>query len=404
VIPGEQAHLYVAAITHPGMKGKNNEDRYAVSAHRVGEKNLTPSLLAIVADGVGGHRAGEVAAEMAVEIISQKVLESDASQAALTLREAIVQASQAIYEQATADHGRQGMSTTCACAWVIGSRLYTAAVGDSRIYLIRNQAIHQLTTDHTWVQEATEGGALTPEQARNHPNAHVIRRHLGSQQQVIPDLRLRLNPGENDAEAEANQGARLLPGDRLLLCSDGLTDLVEDEEILEAVTMWGKDEALERLVKLANGRGGHDNITIIALQMPPRSAVLPGATRRKRRSPLVFLILGLTTMIIVGGILIGSLFLAQNLAVPTVTATITSQPGITVAPFFQTTLPPVLTAPPESTPTPTVNLPTAATVTPGALPGSIGSPTANGRPTSGGPTYTPWPTNTPIPEVETGIP
>lgn len=404
MISGEQAHLYVAAISHPGMKGKNNEDRYAVSAHRLGEKDLTPSLLAIVADGVGGHRAGEVAAEMAVEIISQKVSESDASQAALTLREAIVQASQAIYEQAMADLRRQGMSTTCACAWVIGDRLYTASVGDSRIYLVRNQSIQQLTTDHTWVQEAIEGGALTPEQARNHPNAHVIRRHLGSQQQVVPDLRLRLDPGENDSQAEANQGMRLLPGDRLLLCSDGLTDLVEDEEILEALTIWGKDEALQRLANLANDRGGHDNITIIALQVPPRSVAVPGVIKRKRRSKLVFLILGLVTTMMVGSILIGTLLLAQNLAVPTVTATITSPPGITVAPFFQTTLPPALTASPENTPTPSVSLPAEATVTSGLSPGSNGSPTAVGLPTSGGPTYTPWPTNTLIPITETSIP
>jgi protein phosphatase len=103
--------------------------------------------------------------------------------------------------------------------------------GDSRLYLIRNGKALRLTTDHTWVQEAVEKGLITPDQARDHPNAHVLRRHLGSQIGVEPDFRLRMDPSQNNGQAVANQGMRLLPGDQLLLCSDGLTDLVEDEEI-----------------------------------------------------------------------------------------------------------------------------------------------------------------------------
>ncbi|HJW90043.1 MAG TPA: PP2C family serine/threonine-protein phosphatase, partial [Anaerolineales bacterium] len=270
MIPVDRAHLLVAAITHPGMRRRENEDRYAVSAYQISHDDPTPSLLAVIADGVGGHRAGEVAAELAVEIVSQVVAAGDAGHPLSTLQDAFLQAGQAIYAQSMSDPDRQGMSTTCVCAWVIGDRLFISSVGDSRIYLERGSKIHRLTTDHTWVQEALDSGALTPEQARNHPNAHVIRRHLGSQAPVVPDLRLRLSQSETDAQAEANQGTPLLPGDNLLLCSDGLTDLVADGEILAALAKGDLQEAVQELVNLANARGGHDNLTLIGIQGPGR--------------------------------------------------------------------------------------------------------------------------------------
>jgi protein phosphatase len=157
------------------------------------------------------------------------------------------------------------MGATCVCAWIIGNRLYTASVGDSRIYLIREHQIYQLTIDHTWVQEAIDHGMLTPDQARSHPNTHVIRRYLGSRSTVVPDVRLRLESYETDREAEENQGVLLKETDRLLLCTDGLTDLVSDREILGAMQTSSLDEAVQQLIHMANLRGGHDNITIVAL-------------------------------------------------------------------------------------------------------------------------------------------
>ena len=269
MIPVTEAHLYVAASTHPGMKGKNNEDRFAVSAHRLGQEERTPSLLAVICDGIGGHRAGEVAAEMAVETISRTVAESDGRQPLAILTQAFSNANQVIREQATSDLAQRGMGATCVCAWVIGFQLYTASLGDSRLYFIRGDTIRQITTDHTWIQEAIDFGALTPEQAVGHPNAHVIRRYLGAQNPMAPDFRLRLQPDETDEQAEANQGMRLLPGDRLLLCSDGLTDLVTKEEMLNALRSRERKAALDYLIDLANSRGGHDNITVIILEMPP---------------------------------------------------------------------------------------------------------------------------------------
>jgi protein phosphatase len=283
VIPAERAHLNVTAISHPGMTGKNNEDRYGVSAYTVDDEGGSASLLAVVADGIGGHRAGEVAAEVAVETISTAVAQSNASRPVEILREAVIRAGQIINGLAEEDPNQKGMGSTCACAWIIGSRLYTVSVGDSRIYLIRGDSIRQLTTDHTWVQEAIDHGILNPEDARSHPNAHVIRRYLGSRQEVVPDFRLRLHPDESDAAAEANQGTSLMPGDILLLSSDGLTDLVGEVEILAALRTRNTYGALEELVKMTNRRGGHDNVTILTLAVPlVERATIPVTVRQSR--------------------------------------------------------------------------------------------------------------------------
>src|SRR5512135_1150885 len=189
------ATLDVATVTHPGMAGKQNEDRLAVSSYQVSQEDLTPSVFAIVSDGIGGHRAGEVAAEMAVEKIGAMVARSDAGRPLEILDYAIQVASEAIVSKARDDIQRMGMGTTCACAWVIGDRLFTASVGDSRIYLLRNGALTQLTVDHTWVQEAVEKGILDPGEAHQHPNSHILRRYLGSSKTPQADIRMRLTAG-----------------------------------------------------------------------------------------------------------------------------------------------------------------------------------------------------------------
>src|SRR5512146_2059233 len=223
-----RAHLNVEAQTHAGMAGKNNEDRYAVASFVLDKDDRVPVLLAVLSDGIGGHRAGEVAAELAVERISQIVAKSSGKKPLETLSAAIAQASNEIYTQAQTNLERRGMGATCACAWIINDRLYTATVGDSRIYLIRDGVIQQVTTDHTWIQEALDKGVLKPEEAHGHPNAHVIRRYLGSPTPPKVDFRLRLDGHENDMRASSNQGTQLLERDQLVLCSDGLTDLVSD--------------------------------------------------------------------------------------------------------------------------------------------------------------------------------
>ncbi|MDX1438219.1 MAG: protein phosphatase 2C domain-containing protein, partial [Anaerolineales bacterium] len=194
MIPVETFPFKVSARSHEGRSGKNNEDRYAVSAFKVDEIDETPSVFAVVADGIGGHQAGEVAAEVAVTLINEEVASSDAATPIETLRAAIVKAGQVIRDKAESEQGKRGMGATCVCAWVIGDRLYTASVGDSRVYLIRDQDIQQLSTDHTWVQEAVDAGLLSTEQGSNHPNRNIIRRSLGSLESVEVDQDIQLTP------------------------------------------------------------------------------------------------------------------------------------------------------------------------------------------------------------------
>lgn len=387
MIPSERTHLQAVAATHPGMKGKKNEDRYGVSAHVIGYENPVPSTLAIVSDGIGGHRAGEVAAEMAVEIISRTISESDASQPQEALKEAVIAASQAIRAQADSDRSKQGMGATCACAWIIGDRLYATYVGDSRIYLVRQETIHQLSTDHTWIQEAIDIGLMTPSEAEGHPNRHVIRRFLGSETPPEVDMRLRLDPDDEDEQAEALQGMSLQPGDCLLLCTDGLTDLVEDWEILARLKHPVMEEALQGLIDLANRRGGHDNITMVALLMPEQfpSQIVPplmGETipvqmnvPRKRifsTRAVLFSCLGVVSLILMGVLAATTFGLLSLQADPTATPTPTQT---------------VSTATPTS-----LQATQVATNTNEALP----APATRTAPAQPRATYTAWPTSTPL--------
>jgi len=398
VIAAERPHLKVAAKSHPGMSGKNNEDRYAVSSYRLEDEdhNFIPVVLAVVSDGIGGHRAGEVAAEIAVETISQAVSTSSIQDPVQTLREAVIRASQTIYSQSERDVQHKGMGATCACAWIIGDRLYTIFVGDSRIYLVHANQIHQLSIDHTWIQEAIENGALTADQARGHPNAHIIRRYLGSRQTVEPDTRLRLEPAESDDQAEANQGLQLLPGDQVILCSDGLTDLVGPNEILALMNSTDQEASVEALIDLANQRGGHDNITIVALQIPEAVALATPVEAPFVRPRLIgWACLGVGALaLLVGAMLVGGLFLYANR--PANTSTL-SQGALTAGP--SQTLP-SLVATGRSTQTP-FNFVTPASG--GVLPSLAPLPSRTLLPVSAtateGPpllaaTLTPWPTNT----------
>jgi len=294
VIPVETPHLPVASESHPGETGKNNEDALSVTAYRLDPEG-TPALLAIIADGVGGHRAGEIASRMTVDIVSTHVGESSGHDPLGSLRSAVVEAGRAVSAAAEASAERQGMASTITVAWIIGKRLYTAYAGDSRIYLRRGGRVQQATIDHSWVQEAIEHHIISPEEARNHPHAHILRRYLGGQLEPQPDFRLRLAPGESDRQSLRHQGVTLAPGDQVLLCSDGLTDLVSAEEIGEALGRGTLAEAVSSLVVLARARGGHDNITVILIAVPDGRA----APRSRRRSRLGVFASAVTGLILI---------------------------------------------------------------------------------------------------------
>ena len=267
--PAGQPHLPSAGRSHPGLQRPNNEDRWALRAYQArAEDDSQPVLLAVLCDGVGGHLAGEVAAEMAVEHICSTAELSDGLDPQRILQDAMLQASQNIVKQSERTLHQTGMACTCVCAWIAGNRLYTASVGDSRIYLLHGLRFRQISIDHTWVQEAVEQGLLRPEQARRHPNAHAIRRCLGSAAPPEIDFRLRLSRHESDQQALGNQGLRLSAGDVVLLCSDGLSDLVENQELRAVLQAHPLEAALDELVHLALARGGHDNITLIGISVP----------------------------------------------------------------------------------------------------------------------------------------
>jgi serine/threonine protein phosphatase PrpC len=304
MISSEAPHLVVAALTHPGESGKNNEDRYAVAPLKQ-ESSGKPVLLALVSDGIGGHQAGEVAAQLTVETILKSVSRASGRNPIPQMRSAIAEASRAVSRAARESVERQGMGSTIAAALIIGERLYTANVGDSRIYLLRQGILHRLSTDHTWIQEALDHDVITPEEARNHPNAHVLRRHIGGSQEPQVDFRMHLRPGESDARAQANQGLRLRPGDQLLLCSDGLTDLVEDHEIADIMGDKPPSDCVARLIDLARERGGFDNITAVLLVAPPDFARGVGAGKARW---LGGVLIALLALILVVAIALGALW------------------------------------------------------------------------------------------------
>jgi serine/threonine protein phosphatase PrpC len=235
-----------AATTDPGLRRPDNEDAYLLDTERG---------LFCVADGMGGHAAGEVASRLAVEALAREMARPDAGAPLdARLRAAVAAANRAILEAAGRDPTLVGMGTTLtALALATDDRSFTIAhIGDSRAYLYRQGALTQLTADHTWVQQQVDAGLLTPEEARRHPLASMLTRALG-----ISD----------DPEVDIIHG-ELEPGDLILLCSDGLTGMVDDAEL--AAILARDDLPLDGLAReltaAANRNGGMDNITAILIR------------------------------------------------------------------------------------------------------------------------------------------
>ncbi|MEJ2012553.1 MAG: protein phosphatase 2C domain-containing protein [Anaerolineales bacterium] len=289
----DRPHLIVAARSHPGMQRHNNEDRYAVRSYKLGKSGL-PVVAAVVSDGIGGHQAGEVAAQITVETVLKQLKRFAGGDPAALITDAVLEANRAVSDAASSSADQSGMGATLALVMVVGSQLYTATVGDSRIYLLRDKRLRQISIDHTWVQEAIEYEIISPEEARDHPQAHVLRRHIGGDQPPDPDFRMFLEDGESEPRALANQGVGLQAGDQVLLCSDGLTDMVEDQEIHNALNTRPPELAVEALIELALQRGGLDNITVVVLGMPESVEgymARPPSSRLQRLLPAVLMLI-----------------------------------------------------------------------------------------------------------------
>lgn len=236
--------LAVAARTDVGMIRAGNEDNFYAAADERGG-------LFIVADGMGGHAAGEVASEMAVQILREQLADlrdlHDRA-AAERVSRALRAANLAIFTRTVTELDKQGMGTTASVLILSGRRYLIGQVGDSRVYLLRDGALKQVTKDHSYVQEQVDAGFLTPEQARYHPYSNVITRCVGASDDVEPDT----------------FGGETRAGDMFLVASDGLTGMVDDRRLAMLLQARAEPQRIvESLIAEANGRGGLDNITAI---------------------------------------------------------------------------------------------------------------------------------------------
>jgi serine/threonine protein phosphatase PrpC len=271
--------LNVASATHEGMSGKHNEDSLGVFAWKLDDQRVLH--IGVVADGVGGQIAGEVASSLTIAAVEKYFDKQDrVNNISGHLEQAIRAANEAVYHASQENPEYRGMSTTIAMAAIADGQLYTAHVGDSRLYFWRDGRLRQISTDHTWAQEAIEAGLLTREQAKTHPNRNVIKRHLGGNLQIEVDHRLVLEPGQSADEAHANQGLALKVDDLILICSDGLTDMISDESVYETLQRYPRDldTAAKELIDKANEAGGRDNITVVLIKVPEAADLAAAAT------------------------------------------------------------------------------------------------------------------------------
>jgi protein phosphatase len=244
--------LEFALKTHPGLVRPLNEDALGAD----------PTCgLFVLADGLGGYNAGEVASVMAISAVLDRLSSAlDASKAGTTpfapdeaIYDTVGEINATIYNAALNSAAFEGMATTLVIAWFLGARLWIAHTGDSRLYRWRGGKLEQLTRDHSFSQELLDAGMVTEEEARLLPAKNLVTRALGAAADIEPEI----------------QDVDVLPGDLLMLCSDGLTEMVGTYEIAGLLSIGEDDthETARRLVDLANESGGRDNISVILVQV-----------------------------------------------------------------------------------------------------------------------------------------
>ena len=234
-------------MTHIGRRRDMNQDYMYTSTTPVGS---LPNLF-VVADGMGGHNAGEYASRFTVDKVVEVISQSGQQEPVAAMKEALTEANSQLLEEAGADPSKSGMGTTVVAATVIGDLLHVANIGDSRLYVIDHEAIRQITRDHSLVEEMVRLGEMDKAAAKVHPDKNIITRAIGVTRELAVDF----------FEVE------LRPEDMILLCSDGLTNMVEDEEIKEIVLEQKNIvEKAEKLINTANENGGKDNITVILIE------------------------------------------------------------------------------------------------------------------------------------------
>ena len=233
-------------LTDPGMVRSQNQDHYAIV------KLGRDQLLAIICDGMGGARSGNIASQMAVEVFVEEVKRTTRANMKPDridnmLEQALEMANEAVYEQSQLSEEYRGMGTTLVAAFFQKDQLTVANVGDSRAYLFNKDGVKSITTDHSLVELMVQRGEITREAAKIHPGKNLITRAVGTEAKVSCDLyHLKLNKG-----------------DSVLLCSDGLSNVMSDQEILfEVIHGVNKNDCCQRLMNIANYRGSPDNVTV----------------------------------------------------------------------------------------------------------------------------------------------
>lgn len=233
--------------TDVGRRREINQDYMFTSETAVGK---LPNLF-LVADGMGGHKAGEYASRKAVEIIVEYIAAGESNQAVTLIKKAILEANRQLLKEALIDIDKEGMGTTIVAATIIGQKLLVANVGDSRLYVANEEGISQITKDHSYVAEMVRSGKIKKSEAKFHPDKNMITRAVG----VFPSLDV------DFFEIELKEK------DSILLCSDGLTNMVEEEEILNIILDQNDlKEKTTTLIEQANKNGGTDNITVLLIE------------------------------------------------------------------------------------------------------------------------------------------
>lgn len=258
-----------AYLSDRGRVRQNNEDRLVVCNYFSTEIPPREILLAVLSDGVGGHQAGEVAAQVGVDTVVESVSSLDSLEnPGRALFDAVLEANLAVLKEGKNNPQLDGMGATLMSALIIQKTLYLAYLGDSRAYLLRGRLIRQLNYDHTWLREAA-GNEMAGIQnmSRDHPLAHVLSRYLGSPHPAPVDSRICQIKKPFQKTPKITAQFELQMGDRLLLCSDGLTDMMTDMEIRSVVK--GKDlqQSVKQLVEAALDKGGHDNVSVILAEI-----------------------------------------------------------------------------------------------------------------------------------------
>lgn len=239
------------AKSDKGLLRELNEDSYNIIA---GYPGVPVSF--VIADGMGGHNSGEIASKAAVDFISKEILEnpeklSENGDVPGSIKSLLENANNRIYTMSHEQQSNYGMGTTLILAVVRGNELFVGHIGDSRLYVVRENEIKRLTTDHSYVEELVMSGSLTREEAENHPKKHLITRALGCEENVEVDVLV----------------CEIQDKDIFVLCTDGLTNMVSEDEIQRIVLEEDEpDDACERLVARANAEGGEDNITVIVFK------------------------------------------------------------------------------------------------------------------------------------------